>query len=91
VIAHPDGRLAVLPIATPALATAGTGDVLSGTIGGLLAQGVDPFAAACAGAWLHGQAGLRCAAAMGTAGVMASDLLPQLPLVLRDLHRRGNQ
>lgn len=87
VIAHPDGRLAVLPIATPALATAGTGDVLSGTIGGLLAQGVPPFDAACAGAWLHGQAGLRCAAAMGTAGVIASDLLPQLPLVLRDLDR----
>lgn len=87
VIAHPDGRLAVLPIATPALATAGTGDVLSGTIGGLLAQGMEPFAAACAGAWIHGQAGLRCAEAMGTAGVMASDLLAQLPLILRDLHR----
>ncbi len=87
VVAHPDGRLAILPIATPALATAGTGDVLSGIIGGLMAQGVAPFEAACAGAWLHGQAGLRCAAELGKAGVMASDLLPRLPLVLRDLER----
>ncbi len=86
VIAHPDGRLAVLPVATPALATAGTVDVLSGTIAGLLAQGVEPFAAACAGAWIHGQAGLRCAAAMGTAGVVASDLLPELPQVLRAIN-----
>jgi NAD(P)H-hydrate epimerase len=85
VIAHPDGRLAVLPIATPALATAGTGDVLSGTIAGLLAQGLDPFAAACTGAWLHGQAGLRCAAEIGNAGVVASDLLPHLPHVIRSL------
>jgi len=89
VIAHPDGRLAVLPIATPALATAGTGDVLSGTIAGLLAQGVAPFAAACAGSWLHGQAGLRCAAAMGTAGVVASDLLPELPQVLHAINRNN--
>ncbi|MEZ4620721.1 MAG: NAD(P)H-hydrate dehydratase [Caldilineaceae bacterium] len=67
VIAHPDGRLAVVPIATPALATAGTGDVLSGTIAGLLAQGVAPFEAACVGAWVHGQAGLCCAEQIGTA------------------------
>jgi len=86
VIAAPDGQVAVLPIATPALATAGTGDVLSGTIGGLLAQGVAPFAAACVGAWLHGQAGLRCAAKIGTAGVVASDLLPELPLVVDALN-----
>jgi len=87
VIAAPDGRLAVLPIATPALATAGTGDVLSGTIGGLLAQGLAPFPAACVGAWLHGQAGLRCAAALGTAGVVASDLLDELPQVIRAIQQ----
>lgn len=90
VIAAPDGQLAVLPVATPALATAGTGDVLSGTIGGLLAQGVDPFAAACVGAWLHGQAGLRCAQQMGTAGVVASDLLPELPQVIQMLNIRSS-
>lgn len=85
VIADPAGWLAVLPIATAALATAGTGDVLAGTISGLLAQGLDPFQAACVGAWLHGAAGLSCAEAIGATGVLASDLLPQLPQVIRSL------
>ena len=85
VIAAPGGWLAVLPVATAALATAGSGDVLAGVIGGLLAQGLDPFRAACAGAWLHAQAGLRCAAEIGVAGAIASDLLPRLPLVLGEL------
>lgn len=85
VIGEPDGWLAVLPVATAGLATAGTGDVLSGTIAGLLAQGVAPFQAACLGAWLHGQAGLRCAASMSQGGVVASDLLPHLPAILAGL------
>lgn len=85
VIAEPGGWLAVLPIATAALATAGTGDVLAGVIGGLLAQGLDPFRAACAGAWLHGMAGQQCAARLGQAGVVASDLLPEVPLAQRAL------
>ena len=85
VVAAPSGWLAVLPVATAALATAGSGDVLAGVIGGLLAQGVEPFRAACAGAWLHAQAGLRCAAAIGDAGALASDLLPQLPLVQAEM------
>jgi NAD(P)H-hydrate epimerase len=78
VVAHPHGRLGVLPIATPALATAGSGDVLAGIIGGLLAQGLAPFAAACAGAWLHGAAGLACEREIGAAGVVASDLLARV-------------
>ena len=85
VVASSDGQLAVLPIATAALATAGSGDILAGLIGGLLAQGSSPFAAACLGAWLHGQAGLHCAATLGEAGVVASDLLPLLPLLQRQL------
>ena len=85
VIADPAGWLAVLPVATAALATAGTGDVLAGTIAGLLAQGLAPFRAACIGAWLHGAAGLRCAEAMGNTGVLASDLLPYLPTVIHTL------
>lgn len=89
VIAHPAGWLAVLPIATPALATAGTGDVLAGVITGLLAQGVEPFAAACLGAWLHGAAGLRCEAEIGPAGVIASDLLQRLPTVINELRTGG--
>jgi NAD(P)H-hydrate epimerase len=83
VVAHPDGRLGVLPMATPALATAGSGDVLAGIIGGLLAQGCEPFAAACVGAWLHGAAGLACEREVGAAGVIASDLLARLPGVMR--------
>lgn len=85
VVADPAGWLGILPIATPALATAGSGDVMSGLIGGLLAQGLTPFQAACAGAWVHGQAGLRCEQKIGRAGVIASDLLAHLPAVLHSL------
>jgi hydroxyethylthiazole kinase-like uncharacterized protein yjeF len=85
VIAAPDGRLAVLPVATPALATAGTGDVLAGTITGLLAQGVEAFDAACLGAWLHGRAGEECEEEIGPSGVIASDLLGYLPAVMVEL------
>lgn len=85
IIAHPDGRLAVLPVATPALATAGTGDVLAGAITGLLAQGLSPFQAACLGAWLHGRAGELCEAQIGPAGTVAGDLLDFLPETMNEL------
>jgi hydroxyethylthiazole kinase-like uncharacterized protein yjeF len=85
VVADPAGWLAVLPVATPALATAGTGDVLAGAIAGLLAQSVPPFAAACLGAWLHGAAGLQCETEIGVAGVVASDLLARLPATMNAL------
>ncbi len=85
VIAHPDGRLAVLPIATPALATAGTGDVLAGAITGLLAQGLPPFEAACLGAWIHGRAGELCEQMVGPAGALAGDLLDLLPEAMNEL------
>ena len=79
-IAQPDGRVAVSPGATPALATAGTGDVLTGVIAALLAQGLDAFAAACAGVWLHAEAGREAARRLGVVeGVIASDVIEALP------------
>jgi hydroxyethylthiazole kinase-like uncharacterized protein yjeF len=86
VIAAPDGSIAIVPIATPALARAGTGDVLAGLIVGLRAQGVDAFQAACAGAWLHATAGILAAKRLGTSvSVIARDVLDAIPQVLSDL------
>lgn len=82
VIAHPDGRAAVNANAPPWLATAGSGDVLAGIIGGLLAAGMDGFDAACAGAWMHG-----AAAALIGPGLIAEDIDQSLPVVLRGLYR----
>ncbi len=85
VIAAPDGRVQLNPTATPALASAGTGDVLAGIIASLLAQGLTPFDAAVAGAWLHGRAGEVCEERIGKAGVLASDVAAALPEVLREM------
>ena len=85
VIATPEGELAVLPVATAALATAGTGDILAGAVTGLLAQGLSPFHAACLGAWLHGRAGELCERRIGSAGAIATDLLPLLPAAMNEL------
>ena len=79
-IADPDGRVAVSAAGTPALATAGTGDVLTGVIAALLAQGLDAFTAACAGVWLHARAGGEAARRLGVVeGVIASDVIDALP------------
>jgi len=78
VIAAPDGSARVNPTGSPVLATAGTGDVLTGTIGGLLARGIDPFAAAWSGAYVHGLAGILAAERRGT-GVLAGDVAERLP------------
>jgi NAD(P)H-hydrate epimerase len=79
-VAEPSGRVAVSPGATPALATAGTGDVLTGVIAALLAAGLDPFTAAAAGVSLHAQAGREAARRQGAAeGVVASDVIAALP------------
>jgi hydroxyethylthiazole kinase-like uncharacterized protein yjeF len=86
IIASPDGQIAVVPIATAALARAGTGDVLAGLIVGLRAQGVNAFESACAGAWIHASAGILAAKRMGnTASVIASDVLNAVPQVISDL------
>lgn len=78
-IASPDGSLCINGTANPALASAGTGDVLAGMIAGLLAQGMKPYDAACAGVYLHAQTGLRVSAHLGDAGLLAGDLLAELP------------
>lgn len=84
VVAHPDGRVRVSTSGDARLATAGTGDVLTGIVGALLCQGVDAFDAAAAGAWLHGRA-----AATGPArGLVASDVVAGLPVALAALDAR---
>jgi NAD(P)H-hydrate epimerase len=83
VIAAPDGRATLIPIATAALARAGTGDVLAGVIVGLRAQGVNAYEAAVAGAWIHAQAGLYAAEKIGAeASVMAGDVLDEIADVI---------
>ncbi|HEX7289628.1 MAG TPA: NAD(P)H-hydrate dehydratase, partial [Conexibacter sp.] len=78
------GRVGVSRGAAPALATAGTGDVLSGVIGALLARGVEPFHAACAGVELHRRAGQVVGARVGVEGAMARDVIAMLPYARRD-------
>jgi ADP-dependent NAD(P)H-hydrate dehydratase / NAD(P)H-hydrate epimerase len=79
-IATADGRVAVNPGGSPALATAGTGDVLTGVVAALLAQGLGAFSAACAGVWLHAAAGREAARRQGAVeGVIATDVIEALP------------
>ena len=87
VIAAPDGQARISPVANPGLASAGTGDVLSGAIAGLVAQGLSLFDAAACGVYLHGEAGEMVLDRLGDAGMMATDLLPVLPLVIKQLKK----
>ncbi len=85
VVAAPDGKRVVMPFANPALATAGSGDVLAGAIAGLRAQGLTAFDAALCGAYLHGLAGEIARKEIGSAGVVAGDLLIRLPTAWRSI------
>jgi hydroxyethylthiazole kinase-like uncharacterized protein yjeF len=82
-VAEPDGRVGISRGGSPALATAGTGDVLSGVLGAFLARGMAPFEAACAAVFAHAEAGRRAASALGGPdGVIASDVVDQLAQTL---------
>ena len=85
VVAAPDGRAAFNGSGNSGMATAGTGDVLTGVLGAFLARGMEAFDAARLGAFVHGDAGDRAAAVLGEDGMIASDLLAHLPAALRAL------
>jgi NAD(P)H-hydrate epimerase len=91
VIAAPDGQVRVSPFANPGLASAGTGDVLTGAIAGLVAQGMTLFDAAAYGVYLHGKAGEMVKSRLGDAGMIASDLLTELPIVIKKLKEEISQ
>lgn len=82
IIAEPEGRVAISAGGASALATAGTGDVLSGVLAAHLAKGMAPFDAACAAVFVHAAAGRLAAARIGPEGVIASDVIQRLPAVL---------
>lgn len=85
IVASHEGRVKISPIANPGLASAGTGDVLSGAIAGLLAQGLSHLDAAACGVYLHGMAGEMVKAELGDAGMVAGDLLPVLPVAIKKI------
>jgi len=82
VVARPDGEVAICPTGNPGMATAGTGDALTGMIVGLLAQRLSPWDAACAGTYFHGLAGDLAAIERGPAGMTAGDLIDRIPYAL---------
>jgi ADP-dependent NAD(P)H-hydrate dehydratase / NAD(P)H-hydrate epimerase len=85
IITQPDGHTRINWCANPALATAGTGDVLSGMAAGLLAQKVPPFDAASAAVYLHTAASELISAQIGNAGLLAADLLPKIPQAMKNI------
>ena len=89
IVAHPDGRCSEDPHEVPALASGGTGDVLAGMIAALMAQGLDPYSAAVTGVYVHAAAGRRIAQRLGDSGLLAGDLLPEIPMVMNDLRQGG--
>jgi NAD(P)H-hydrate epimerase len=85
VVAHADGRARLSPFANPLLATAGSGDVLAGIIGGYLAQGMDPFDASCLGVYVHGATGEALRLEYGEAGLLAGEIADRLPKVVKEI------
>jgi len=85
VIAAPDGRAAISPTGNPGMASGGMGDVLAGVVGALLGQGLEPFAAAVLAVFAHGAAADRVAARRGEVGLIARDVLEELPPTFKEL------
>jgi len=85
VVAGPDGKASLNPGINPGLASGGTGDVLAGAIAGLVAQGLSLRDAAVAGVFLHSEAGETAGDKVGNAGTLASDLLPLLPVAIKNI------
>jgi hydroxyethylthiazole kinase-like uncharacterized protein yjeF len=83
-VAAPDGRLFLYPGGGVGLATSGSGDVLSGIVGGLCARGADPLTALLWGVWLHGEAGRRLTERVGRLGFLAREVLDEIPALLPD-------
>jgi ADP-dependent NAD(P)H-hydrate dehydratase / NAD(P)H-hydrate epimerase len=88
-VADPSGRLAVVPTGNPGMATGGTGDVLTGLIAGLIAQGLAPAESARAGTYLHGLAGDLAARRLGQEAMLAGDLLESIPEAIRQVKGSG--
>jgi NAD(P)H-hydrate epimerase len=84
-IGAPDGRVAVNSTGNPGMATAGTGDVLTGMIGAFLARGMEGWDAARLAAYLHGDAGDRAASDLGPDGLIAGDLVSRIPESMKAL------
>ena len=85
VVAASDGRVAINPTGNPGMASGGMGDALAGMIGAFLAQGLTGYDAARLAAYLHGDAGDRCAIEIGNRGLLASDLIDRIPQAIDDL------
>ena len=91
IVAEPEGRVGISRGGAPALATAGTGDVLSGVIGAYLAKAMDPFHAACAGVFVHAAAGRLAEREIGAEGVIAGDVIELLPRALQAIRGRDRE
>lgn len=89
IVASPDGEVFINPTGNAGMATAGTGDVLSGIIGGLLAQGLKPIDAATVGVYIHGAAGDYAAMELGETGLIAGDIMNAIPFALTNLEKGG--